>query len=73
MIFHSIGTVNMVRDVEEEDYDSDSTVCDVIYRNDDKKIVVSYPYEEYEKLEETIWFNIRFKKLNHFINPPLTT
>lgn len=48
-----IGTVNMIRDVEEEDYDSDSTVCDVIYRNGDKKIVVSYPYEEYEKLEET--------------------
>ncbi|MCI9093969.1 MAG: nicotinamide mononucleotide transporter [Coprobacillus sp.] len=48
-----IGTVNMVRDVEEEDYDSDSTVCDVIYRNGDKKIVVSYPYEEYEKLVET--------------------
>ncbi len=48
-----IGTVNMIRDVEEEDYDSDSTVCDVIYRNGDKKIVVFYPYEEYEKLVET--------------------
>ncbi len=59
-----IGTVNMVRDVEEEDYDSDSTVCDVIYRNDDKKIVVSYPYEEYEKLEETSIIAYEYKTEN---------
>lgn len=59
-----IGTVNMVRDVEEEDYDSDSTVCDVIYRNGDKKIVVSYPYEEYEKLEETSIIAYEYKTEN---------
>jgi len=45
-------SINMVRDEEEEDYDSDSTICDVIYRNGDKKLVVSYTYEEYEKLNE---------------------
>lgn len=59
-----IGTVNMIRDVEEEDYDSDSTVCDVIYRNGDKKIVVSYPYEEYEKLEETSIIAYEYKTEN---------
>ena len=45
-------SINMVRDEEEEDYDSDSTICDVIYRDGDKKLVVSYTYEEYEKLNE---------------------
>ncbi len=45
-------SINMVRDEEEEDYDSDSTICDVIYRNGDKKLVVSYTYEEYEKLNK---------------------
>lgn len=46
------GSMNMVRDEEEEDYDSDSTICDVIYREGDKKLVVSYTYEEYENLDE---------------------
>jgi len=45
-------SINMVRDEEEEDYDSDSTICDVIYRDGDKKLVVSYTYEEYEKLNK---------------------
>lgn len=47
------GTVDMVRNIDEEDYDSDSTICDVVYTNGDKKLVVSYPYEEYENLEDT--------------------
>lgn len=46
------GSMNMIRDEDEEDYDSDSTVCDVVYRNGDKKLVVSYSYEEYEKLDK---------------------
>jgi nicotinamide mononucleotide transporter len=46
------GSMNMIRDEDEEDYDSDSTVCDVVYRNGDKKLVVSYSYEEYENLDK---------------------
>ncbi len=49
--FQYQGTIDMIRDEEEEDYDSDSTVCDVVYRNGEKKLVVSYPYEEYENLD----------------------
>lgn len=52
--FQYQGTIDMIRDEEEEDYDSDSTVCDVVYRNGEKKLVVSYPYEEYENLDTNI-------------------
>ena len=45
------GTLEMERDRDVEDYDEDSTVCDVIYRDGDRKLTVSYPYEEYEQLE----------------------
>ena len=49
------GTVEMVRNYDEEDYDEDSTVCDVTYEADDAYMVVSYTYEEYEQLDrETI-------------------
>ena len=49
------GTVEMVRNFDEEDYDEDSTVCDVTYEADDAYMVVSYTYEEYEQLDnETI-------------------
>ena len=45
----------MVRNFDEEDYDEDSTVCDVTYEADDAYMVVSYTYEEYEQLDrETI-------------------
>ncbi len=48
-------SVEMVRDFEAEDYDEDYSVCDVIYRYGDDKMTVSYPYEEYETLDnETI-------------------
>lgn len=49
--FHYAGTLEMARDFESEDYDEDSTVCDVIYVNGDDQLIVSYSYEEYEKLE----------------------
>lgn len=50
-----IGTLEMDRLSEEEDYDEDSTMCDVIYANGDDQMIISYPYEEYENLEnETI-------------------
>ncbi|MBQ6478661.1 MAG: nicotinamide mononucleotide transporter [Erysipelotrichaceae bacterium] len=46
------GTLEMTRDDTEEDYDSDSTMCDVLYVSDDKKLILSYPYEEYLQLED---------------------
>lgn len=47
----SAGTVEMIRNMDEEDYDEDSTVCDVTYENGDEYMVVSYTYEEYEQLD----------------------
>lgn len=47
-----VGTVEMTRDFEEEDYDGEENImCDVVYRNGDEKLIISYPYEEYEQLE----------------------
>ena len=48
---HKAGTVEMERNFDEEDYDEESTVCDVTYENGDAYMVVSYSYEEYEQLE----------------------
>ena len=45
------GTVEMFRDEDLEDYDEDSTMCDVVYVSGEDKLVISYPYEEYEELE----------------------
>ena len=45
-------SIEMTRDEQEEDYDEDNTVCDVTYRNEDKSMVVSYSYEEYENLDQ---------------------
>ena len=45
-------SIVMTRDTEEEDYDEDSTVCDVIYVNGDKSMIISYSYEEYAELDE---------------------
>ncbi|MBR3359162.1 MAG: nicotinamide mononucleotide transporter [Solobacterium sp.] len=45
-------TLEMERDFDAEDYDEDSTVCDVIWQADGQKMIVSYPYEEYEELED---------------------
>ena len=46
-----LGTVEMTRDRELEDYDEDYTVCQVTYVNGEDVLVVDYPYEEYEELE----------------------
>ena len=43
---HKAGTVEMERNFDEEDYDEESTVCDVTYENGDAYMVVSYSYEE---------------------------
>ncbi len=47
-----LGSTEMVRDREEEDYDEDSTVCDVVYVSDEGKLIVKYTYEDYAKLED---------------------
>lgn len=46
------GEVLLTRDESLEDYDEDSTVCDVTYVNEDASLIVTYTYEEYEELEE---------------------
>ena len=46
------GTVEMIRDESQEDYDEDSTVCDVIYENGEHQLIVTYPYEEYIELDQ---------------------
>lgn len=46
-----IGTLEMERVFEEEDYDEDSTMCDVLYVNGDKELIVTYTYEEYGELD----------------------
>lgn len=42
-----LGTIEMERDELYEDYDEDSTICDIVYVNGDDKLIISYPYEEY--------------------------
>lgn len=48
---HFTKTIEMKRDFDAEDYDEDSTVCDVTYRNGDAYLVKTYSYEEYEDLD----------------------
>lgn len=47
-------TVLMTRNSEDEDYDEDSTVCDVLYETEDgdASIIVTYSYDVWESLEE---------------------
>ena len=47
-----VQSIEMIRDVDLEDYSEDNTICDVTYRNGDKELVVSYSYEEYVKLDD---------------------
>ncbi len=47
-----VKTVEMTRDFDEEDYDEDSTVCDVTYRDGDATFIRPYSYEEYVKLND---------------------
>ncbi len=60
-----VGTVEMTRDESEEDYDEDSTVCDVTYRNGDAYLVKSYSYEDYENLEENTITAYEYETENH--------
>lgn len=47
-----LGEVTLIRNVDEEDYDENSTICDVIYENKDDKLIVTYDYEDYVKLDD---------------------
>lgn len=47
-----LGTVDMIRVIDEEDYDEDSTMCDVIYSNEEDSMILTYTYEEYEELDQ---------------------
>ena len=48
-----VGTVELFRDFDAEDYDEDSTKCDVLFVSEDgeKSMIVTYSYEDYEELE----------------------
>lgn len=46
------GEVTLTRDESLEDYDEDSTVCDVTYVNENGSLIVTYTYEEYEELDQ---------------------
>ncbi len=46
------GSVVMERDDSYEDYDEDSTVCDVVYVDGDDKLIITYPYEKYIELDQ---------------------
>ena len=59
-----VQSVTMNRDKDEEDYDSDNKVCDVIYRKGDQKLVVSYDYEDYVKLNKNSIKAYEFKTVN---------
>ena len=48
-----LGSVEMERDPDAEDYDEDSTSCDVIYVSDGGQLIKTYTYEEYVSLEDT--------------------
>lgn len=48
-----VQSIEMQRDFSAEDYDGEEdTVCDAIYRNGDKELIVTYSYEEYEQLDD---------------------
>ncbi|MCF0114391.1 MAG: nicotinamide mononucleotide transporter [Erysipelotrichaceae bacterium] len=47
-----LGSVEMERNRDEEEYDDTYTVCDVIYENEEDTFIKTYTYEEYEVLED---------------------
>ena len=47
-----IETTTLARDFEAEDYDEDSTSCDVIFANEEGQLIKTYTYEDYENLKD---------------------
>lgn len=63
--FSFVQTVEMTRDFEMEDYDGEEdTICDVTYRAGDKEMIITYSYDEYEKLEAKEITAYEFKTQN---------
>ncbi len=60
-----VQTLEMIRDIDEEDYDEDSTVCDVTYRSGDGYLVKTYTYEEYENLDQNTITAYEYETENH--------
>lgn len=52
-------SVVMTRNAEYEDYDEDSTMCDVVYETEegDASLIITYSYEEWKELEENHTIN----------------
>ncbi|MGM9947808.1 nicotinamide riboside transporter PnuC [Floccifex sp.] len=46
-----VESIEMVRNVEEEDFDEDYTVCDVEYTNGTQSMIISYSYDDYLQLD----------------------
>lgn len=53
-------SIIMTRNAEDEDYDEDSTRCDVLYENEDAEasLIVTYTYEEWLNLDEEHTINV---------------
>lgn len=47
-----IETTTLARDFEAEDYDEDSTSCDVIFANEEGQLIKTYTYGDYENLKD---------------------
>ncbi|MBQ1323555.1 MAG: nicotinamide mononucleotide transporter [Erysipelotrichaceae bacterium] len=47
-----IETTTLARDFDTEDYDEDSTSCDVIFANEEGQLIKTYTYEDYENLKD---------------------
>jgi len=76
-----LETIIMQRNISYEDYDEDSTMCDVIYesKNKDALITITYPYKEWINLDEnhTIEVDVYLTNDNELLyfqksNSPLT-
>ena len=65
-IHKDVGDLQYVQSVmmDRDNYDSDNKVCDVIYRKGDQKLVVSYDYEDYVKLNKNSIKAYEFKTEN---------
>lgn len=49
-----LGEVVLYRDKDNEDFDENYTICDVVYQKDEDRLVVSYLYEEYLHLTDSL-------------------
>lgn len=58
-------SIQMERDTSIEDYDGEeNAMVDVVYRNGDKELVITYAYEDYENLDQDIITAYEFTSAN---------